>query len=160
MIKVVYSRLDYSSYKQIGGLKMSSNIDIIREVFEELFLKGNLANYDKLIDPNVHIHCPPSWKNIHLWEIQGKASIKEIDKEYAKAFKMIEVAIEDLIEKEDKVVVRWSAKGIHKEKFFDILPTNQKFELTGISIYRLNHQKIVEVWQSWDMLGLLRQIKK
>lgn len=137
----------------------TNNVNIIREVFEEIFAKGNISLYSKFIDNNIQAHCPPSWKEIHLNEIDGISNLKDIDEAYIKAFKMNNVEMHDIIANDDKVVVRWSCNGKHIGNFFGIQPTHKQIELTGISIYRLNHGKIVEVWQSWDMLGLLQRLK-
>lgn len=137
----------------------TNNINIIREVFDEIFAKGNIGSYSKFVDNNIQAHCPPSWKEIHFNEIDGISNVKEIDEAYIKAFKMDKVEMHDIIASGDKVVVRWSCNGKHSGNFFGIEPTHKRFELTGISIYRLHHEKIVEVWQSWDMFGLLQQLK-
>lgn len=137
----------------------ASNVNIIREVFDEMFAKGNISSYSQLVDKNIQVHCPSSWKEIHLNEIEGISNAKEIDEAYIKAFKMNKVEMHDIIANDDKVVVRWSCNGKHIGHFFGIEPTQKQFELTGVSIYRLHHGKIIEVWQSWDMLGLLHRLK-
>lgn len=66
---------------------------------------------------------------------------------------------EDLIAEADKVVVRFRGGGTHTGKpFFGVEPSGRKFEITGISIYRIAGGKIVEQWASEDEMGLLVQL--
>lgn len=41
----------------------------------------------------------------------------------------------------------------------DIPATDKTVHVTGISIVRIADGRMVEVWQNWDMLGILEQIK-
>jgi steroid delta-isomerase-like uncharacterized protein len=137
----------------------ANNINVVKKVFEEIFAKGDLSMYNELIDQNIQAHCPASWMKIHPNEVSGISSSKEIDKAYSNAFKINYVEMQDIIANDDKVVVRWSCNGMHVGDFFGIPATHKKILLTGVSIFRLAHGKVAEVWQSWDMFGLLQQIK-
>lgn len=138
-----------------------SHSNILRKVFTEFFLRGDLTNYEQYIAKDITVHCPPSWKEIHASELSNREDSKEVDKEYAKAFKMEKVDILDMIEAKDKVVLRWSCQGKHINDFFKYKASQKTLNLTGLSIYRFSPEgTICEVWQSWDMLGLLQQIGK
>jgi len=136
-----------------------NNVDVVRDLFEKVFAKGDFSTYNDLVDSNVEAHCPPSWSKFHKNEVSGISNTKKIDEAYQKAFKIINATIQDLIAYGDKVTIRWSCHGKHVGDFFEISATNKLFDITGMSIFRLNQGKIVEVWQSWDMFGLLQQLK-
>ena len=66
--------------------------------------------------------------------------------------------IEDMVAEDDKIVVRWTASGTHKGELMGIPPTNERVTVTGMSMDRVAHGKLVESWINWDNLGLLQQI--
>lgn len=134
------------------------NVNVIKHIYDE-FVKGNFSSYDRYVDPNIKAHCPSSWQDLHPCELHGQLSTKKIDEAYAKAFKRSQMVIHDTIADVDKVAVRWTCHGKFVEDFFGIRANNQEFIISGQSIYRFTSEgKIVESWQSWDMLGLLKQI--
>jgi predicted ester cyclase len=59
--------------------------------------------------------------------------------------------VEDIIAEGDKVVVRWTFTGT-SEAF------GKQITQTGITIYRIADQRIVEAWCACDMLGTIQQI--
>ena len=70
----------------------------------------------------------------------------------------LHVAIDDLVAEEGKAVKRWRATGIHANTFAGIAPTQKRVSFSGVSIYRLNGNKIVESWYLYDLFGLLQQL--
>ncbi len=68
------------------------------------------------------------------------------------------VEINDLIAEPGKAVKQWTATGIHNNSFAGIPPTGKKMKFSGVSIYRLEENRIVESWYVYDMLGLLTQL--
>lgn len=133
------------------------NLQVVRHVVKEFFGKGNLNFYDNFIAKEVQVHCPPSWEEIHSFEIENSNHTKKIDQEYAQAFHFKEMSIAKMIADQDKICVQWAGEGVHKGNFFSIPATYRSFSLSGLTLYRMNNEeKIVEVWQSWDMLGLLK----
>lgn len=135
------------------------NLLIVRHVIKEFFVKENLNTYENFVAEDIQIHCPDSWEAIHSSEIENRKNAKKIDQEYVQAFQFRELNIEDTITSLDKVYVRWRGEGIHKGNFFSIPASYRSFSVAGHTIYRINEEdKVEEVWQSWDMLGLLKQI--
>lgn len=128
------------------------NLGLIRRFFDEVCNKGNIAALDELAAGNVHLNDPAAHRK------EGLHAYKELETLYCKAFPNKKVTIDDLISSEDKVIVRWTCKGVHAGDLQDIPATNRSFQISGISIYRITNNKIAEVWQTWDRLGLLEQI--
>ena len=59
----------------------------------------------------------------------------------------------------DMAAVRWTARGTSKDDFLMLPPTGKTVEHTGVSMYRIEHAKIAEVWESRNTLGIMRQLK-
>jgi predicted ester cyclase len=66
--------------------------------------------------------------------------------------------IEDLIAEGDKVVLRYTFRGIHQGQWRGLPPTGKAVTFTGIFIYRMVDGKIVEGWENADALGLVQQL--
>jgi steroid delta-isomerase-like uncharacterized protein len=129
------------------------NINLTKKLFEEVFNKGNLHALNELIANNVTLHDPAApHRN------EGLECFKEIEKKYLEAFPNKKVKIDEIFGFEDRVVVRWTCKGVQKGKLDDLDATNKEFKITGISIYLFSNGKITEIWQTWDRLGLFEQI--
>ncbi len=78
--------------------------------------------------------------------------------DFRRGFPDVVSTIEDLIAEGDKVAARWSARATHRGKYVGIPPTGKEVEFTGISVYRIEGNKIAESWTVEDELGLMRQI--
>jgi steroid delta-isomerase-like uncharacterized protein len=87
----------------------------------------------------------------------GPAGFRSLIAAYRAAFPDLSVTVEDLISGEDKVVVRWTARGTHQGAFLGHPPMGAPVSFTGISIYRLAGGRIVEDWVNRDTHGLRQQ---
>ena len=74
------------------------------------------------------------------------------------AFPDAQWTIEDMIVEGDKVVVRWAFRGTHQGSWENVPPTGKQVTYGGISIGRVANGKLVEVWNSENLLGFFRQI--
>jgi predicted ester cyclase len=74
------------------------------------------------------------------------------------AFPRYELAAEDLLAEDDKVVVRATFRGTHRGEFAGVAPTQRQVTLPFIIIYRIRDEKIVEHWLSIDMLSFMQQL--
>src|SRR5215217_3620831 len=75
------------------------------------------------------------------------------------AFPDLSFSVEDVIAEGDKVVVRWTVRGTHEgetEAFGS--PTGNQLEQEGITIHRIEEDKIVEEWERYDFLSFLQQL--
>jgi steroid delta-isomerase-like uncharacterized protein len=73
-------------------------------------------------------------------------------------FPDVKHTIEDVIIKDDRVVIRWTATGTQTGEFQGIAPTGKQVTWTGVNIYRFECGKIVEVWSELDGIGRLQQL--
>lgn len=134
-------------------MENSANITLVRKLFDEIYSKGNLNAFEELFSKNLVVHDPavPHGK-------EDFNAYKETENNYKRAFPNKKAKIDLIFSSDDKVVALWTCQGTHKGDLQGISASNQNFTITGISIYKLSNSKIVEVWQSWDRLGLLEQL--
>jgi steroid delta-isomerase-like uncharacterized protein len=126
---------------------------IVRTLFEEVFTAGNLNVCDQFFDENLQFFDPsaPNFRG-------GLQGFKERELGYQKAFPNKKCHIDELLFADDKVIVRWSVQGTHGGDLPGIPKTGKKIQVSGIMILKFKNEKIIEIRQIWDQLGLLEQL--
>src|SRR5918994_2093379 len=90
--------------------------------------------------------------------VRGPEDVKRFHREFHSAFSDFHINIEDQIAEGDKVVSRYAIRGIHQGEFRGLAPTGKEIELKGVTIFRFSPEgKVVETWDSYDQLSLMRQ---
>ena len=129
------------------------NKALVRRVFEEGWNTGNLDLVDEIDVPDYVLHDPSVPE-----EVRGVEGIKRFASIYLRAFPDLHFTVEDQIAEGDKVVTRWTSSATHLGEFMGIPPTGNRTGVSGITISRITEGKLVEDWNSWDTLGLMRQL--
>jgi steroid delta-isomerase-like uncharacterized protein len=73
-------------------------------------------------------------------------------------FSDLRMTIEDLVEEDDRVAVRWRASGTLTGHGLGLAPTGKPMAVTGMSILRVQNGQIVEAWNNFDVLGMHHQL--
>ncbi|MEO5563020.1 MAG: ester cyclase [Chitinophagaceae bacterium] len=124
------------------------NKEIIRKLYDECYNKGK---FDLLKDIVAEDFTGAGGQ-------KGAAGFAEPVKVLAQAFPDIKFTIEHLVAEGDLVVARSYWKGTHTASFRNFPPTNKFVNGTGIGIYQLKNNKIVNIWLETDRLGFWQQI--
>lgn len=66
--------------------------------------------------------------------------------------------IEDIIAEGDKVAVRFTIKGIHRNELFGQPGKGAKIDIPSLVIYQVQNRKIVNHWFMPDTLTMMQQI--
>ncbi|MHC4301238.1 MAG: ester cyclase, partial [Planctomycetota bacterium] len=131
-----------------------TNKALVRRMIDEVMNQQNLAVVDELFAADYVMH-DPAWP----MEVKGPEGFKQ----WAGAmlepfFSDGEVAVNDMIADEDKVVVRWTWSATHTGEFMGIPPTGRQITIAGISIHRFADGKFVESWVNYDSMGMMQQL--
>ncbi|MBB6734588.1 ester cyclase [Cohnella zeiphila] len=90
---------------------------------------------------------------------QSRDGLKQFAAKILEAFPDKQYAVEDVIAKDDKVLVRMTVKGTHRGIFFGTEPTGNTIDVTLYRQYQLVDGKIAE-HRGWiDMVTMWSQIK-
>jgi steroid delta-isomerase-like uncharacterized protein len=128
------------------------NKEICRRFLEEGVNKGNQAVAEELVGPDFVDHNPlPGLP-------PNRDGFKQSFVIFHSVFPDMKYTIEDMIAERDKVVVRWIATGTQKGELFGVPPTGKHITTVGIDIFRLADGKLMELWLSWDQLGMMQQL--
>jgi len=129
---------------------LEENKNMVRGAVEEIINQGKLDAVDDYFAKEYIRHPDPNFK--------GAGDIKKTVKAVRASFPDYHFAIEDMIAEGDKVVTRYTSKGIHKAEFMGVPPSGKEVTATGIIISRIANGKIVEEWQFKDTLAVLQQL--
>jgi len=74
------------------------------------------------------------------------------------AFDGLRLTLEDMIVEEDRVVVRFTLSGRQTGPFAGYAPRDQAVAIPGMTIFRVQDERIADQWCQFDAFGLLRQL--
>jgi steroid delta-isomerase-like uncharacterized protein len=121
--------------------------------FEEVWNKGHREAIGELLAPDALFHEG-------ITAALGPEGFYPFFDRMQAAFSDIHMIVHDAIAEGDKVCLRWSGTMSHTGDGLGVPPTNEQLDIAGISIVRIANGRLVEKWQSWDMLGLTQLVYK
>lgn len=133
-------------------LEKSKNLQIAKTFAKRLWDIKDLKAIQDFFDPKCILHSS-------LGEFSGVDSMEKIAQAWLKGFPDLFVENIAIISEKDLVVIHWKAKGTHLGEFKGIAPTKKPISYSGVTIYRIEHQKIVEYWAYLDMYHLLNSLR-
>ncbi len=125
--------------------------EMIRRFYEDALVGGDLDALDEIATTDYQEHDPLPGQGDGLKGLKDRVTM-------LKEGLAVRFTIEDVIQADDKLVVRWTNSGTHVGDFLGIPPTNKSFSVAGIDIYRLVDGKLAEHWHVIDQLTMLQQL--
>jgi serine phosphatase RsbU (regulator of sigma subunit) len=123
-----------------------------RRYLEEAWNQSNLEVVDEVFDRYIS-HQPDG--SVHE---RGPEDVKRFVGEFRSAFPDLHLIIEEQLAEGDKVVSRGTIRGTHQGEFRSMAPTGEEMEIPGMAVFRFSEEgKVVESWDSYDQLSLMRQ---
>ena len=132
-------------------MSTTNNKRLAQRVWDEVWHHGDLDRIDDLFASNFVRHDPGR-------DLHGPAQNRQFIEEIRTAFPDLHFTVEDEIAEVDKVCVRYRFDGTHAGAFRGIPSTKKSMTYSGILIYRILNNKIVEQWTEFDLLGFLKQL--
>jgi serine phosphatase RsbU (regulator of sigma subunit) len=128
------------------------NKAIFRRYIEEVWNQTNLEVVDEIFDR--YLSHQPDGSALE----RGPQDIKRFVSEVRSAFPDVHLIIEEQIAEGDKVVSRGTIRGTHLREFRGMAPTGEEMEIPWMAVFRFSEEgKVVESWDSYDQLTLMRQ---
>ncbi len=133
---------------------VEENVNLMRRWFQEVWNEGRTQTIYELLAPDA----------VAVGELEdgGKLRGPEEFVAFAQrirgAFPDMKLVVEDVFGTEDKVVLRWSGTMTHLGDHLGMPATGKRVQITGITTARIAKKQIVEGWDNWDQLGMLKQI--
>jgi serine phosphatase RsbU (regulator of sigma subunit) len=123
-----------------------------RRYLEGAWNQSNLEVVDEIFDR--YISHQPDGSVLE----RGPEDVERFVREFRSAFHNLRLIIEEQIAEGDKVVSRGTIRGTHQSEFRGMAPTGKEMEIPGMAVFRFSEEgKVVESWDSYDQLSLMRQ---
>src|ERR1700693_4894801 len=142
-------------------MSTEENKAIVRNMFEEVFNKGNLAAVDQLFAPNIVAHLDyPSNLPVPAEYQLSLEELKQVVSQFRTTFPDLHYTVELQVAEGDMVVTRVTARGTHTGEYRGLTykgipPTGKQVTWTETQIFRIADGKLVEQWSNEDDLGRL-----
>jgi serine phosphatase RsbU (regulator of sigma subunit) len=123
-----------------------------RRYLEEAWNQSNLEVVDEIFDR--YLSHQPDGSTLE----RGPEDVKRFVGEFRSAFPDLRMSSEEQIAEGDKVVSYGTIRGTHQGEFRGLAPTGEETEIKGMAVFRFSSEgKVVESWDSYDQLSLMRQ---
>ena len=132
---------------------MADNAVIARRWFQEVWVAGGESTVDQLMAPDAI-----GWMEGRT--VKGPPDFKEARRTLLHVFPDIVMKVEDTIEQDSRVAVRWLATATHRGEGLGVPPTNRRVSFRGMTWFEIRDGKIVRGWDSWNVGGLIAELGK
>jgi steroid delta-isomerase-like uncharacterized protein len=134
-------------------MSVESNKALIRSFYYEVWGKGNVEYAHTVFAPEYIRHdLRPSAA------MPGAAGQAKIASEFRAAFPDLSFQLDLLVAEGDYVATRWTMKGTNLGAWAGKSPTGKFAEFSGVNIFRIAGDRVVEIWNHRDDLGLMQQV--
>ncbi len=116
---------------------------LAQRLFEEFFGGYDLELADRFIAPDFVDHNPLPGQP------PGPEGVKWVNMTLHEAHSDLRFTVDDVIAEGDKVVVRWTLRGVHTGPMLGMPPSGQEVDERVIAIFRVAGGKIVERWAAF-----------
>lgn len=126
---------------------------LVRRFYDEVWNQGNVEfAHEVFHDDYVRHDLRPTQA------MAGAAGQARIAADFRRAFPDLQFNVDLIVAEGDLVAARWTATGTHEGAWGRIAPTGKRATFSGVNIFRFAEDKVAEIWNHRDDLGLLEQV--
>jgi predicted ester cyclase len=129
---------------------------LVRSWFEEVWNAGDENAIDRYFAQDGIAHGLPGPDGKPL---TGPAAFKPFVKQFRTAFPNIHIEVLRTITEGPYICAHCRVTGTHSGPGFGPSPTNGPIDFSGMTIVRIENDKIHEGWNSFDFMSLFQQIR-
>ncbi len=134
-------------------MSAKENKAIVCQLVEDLFNTGNLDIVEEVLADSYIDHS-----SSHP-DLSGRENVKRSVAEWLAAFPDTVSVAQDVIAEGDKIAVRWITQATHQGEFLGVSPTDNHVNVTWFGIFRLSEGKIIESWDTFNVVEMTEQLK-
>jgi steroid delta-isomerase-like uncharacterized protein len=131
---------------------------LARQYLEEIWSRGNTDAIDSVLSAIYTLRVLQGSSGHEERIMRGTEGLKQSVALYHRAFPDLQITPQTMVAEGDRVVVEWTAQATHSGDFRGIPATNKQVSYAGITIYRIEGDKIAEEVYLGDRLGLWQQL--
>jgi predicted ester cyclase len=132
----------------------SDAASLLRRWFTEVWNEGKEETIDELFP-----------EDAVMWGVtrpdvssKGSAEFKKFYHAMRRASSGMKVEVDQVVQEGDMAFARFTATMNHTGDGLGIEPTNKSIRLVGMTACRVKEGKIVEGWNIWDQIGMVREL--
>ena len=127
---------------------------IAHQFVEEIWNRGNISLIDEMLSDTCSYRLGSARKPFDATIEPLKTCISNV----RRAFPDLQISEHDAIAEENKIAIRWTAKGTHEAEFQGLVASGREFTLSGVVILIIENKKICSVWISTNLCELMAQL--
>ena len=127
------------------------NAKLSRRWIEEVWNQRRFETIDELITPESVGHTESG-------DLRGADEFRRFQADVLSAFPDFHLSIESIVADGDDVVIRWQASGQHSGDWLGAKASYQQVAFPGITWHRFKDGKLIEGWNFWNHLGMIRKL--
>lgn len=127
----------------------SARKDLLITAWERAWDDGDVDALDALLAPGYRRRTRSSENGQTRDELKASITTTRM------AFPDLSTVIDDLLEEDERMAIRWHSTGHHTGNFLGVPPTRKSVTVTGVTFARYDGDIIVEEWVTWDPRELL-----
>ena len=134
-------------------MSVEENKTTLKRYYDEVMNKGNLSNWDAMVDESYVMHligAPQPSVGLEGGK-QTKAQREAFSPDG-------QISIDELVAEGDIIAIHGKATGTHTGEYQGIQPTGKKFSREYAAFYRFKDGKLVEGWALHNLLGFYQQL--
>ncbi|MBM3845190.1 MAG: ester cyclase [Verrucomicrobia bacterium] len=124
---------------------------IVQRYFQEVVNENSAQAAGEILMESVVLHSPPAVTRLRDAYIRSMSS-------FHSAFPDLKFTVEDMVSQPGKAVARWTFTGTQKGGFQGQPPSGKAVRITGMSFFRIEKGRIMEIWANMDRLGMMQQL--
>ena len=133
-------------------MSSTSPKDISARDLEQVWTGGDAGAVDALYAAEFVDHNPsPALPS-------GREGVKALARDLHAAFAELAFTADVVLAEGEIVARRWTMRGVHRGPFLGVPPTGKPVTMTGIDVLRVRGGRIVEMWHTEDVAGVLGQL--
>lgn len=124
--------------------------DVVRVAFDAL----NDRDRDTFVD----LHAEDAVMHTSEGEVRGVEAITDEEFGLFETFSDLTYVIDTILAEDGLVAARWTAAGTHDGDLAGIEPTDQQVDFEVMGLFRVEGDRVTDVWVLPDRLELMRQL--
>jgi steroid delta-isomerase-like uncharacterized protein len=129
---------------------------VVRTWFDEVWNRGNESAIDRLLAPDAIAHGLPGGGGQPL---RGPEAFKPFVRSFRSAFPDIQVVVERTVTEGNMVCAHCHVTATHRGDGMGVAPTGERIVFSGMTISRVENDRIHEAWNSFDFMSMFQQIR-
>lgn len=129
------------------------NTAAMRRWYNEVMNKEDMKAFEALVDPKFVEH------DVTPGYLPNKEGLANFVRAFRRGFPDLQVTIDDIVAKGDKVWCYATFRGTHKGEFMGMAATGKKIEVHAFDIVRCVNGRGVEHWGLFDNATMMKQLR-